>query len=203
MNYFSYAWGIIANPVKTIRRLNDDPKRLLYGFFGVLTLGVLYAATALILWSRGIGVESNWIRIPCEQHYLWQGFFNLPVSIAGWLLTSCVVWLLMPRNTCFCDSRDNVKFDYILAGIGLPYGILVLLLMWLPETLVAIFWPSLCTTPVWKIVSLFRVGFGSLWVLMSIIIAVRETYKSSWVRAIFVGLVGMIAGLVLSVVFIR
>ncbi|NLI98037.1 hypothetical protein GX441_05175 [bacterium] len=212
MNCFSYAWGIIANPVKTIRRLNDDPKRLLYGFFGVLTLGVLYAATALILWSRGIGVESNWIRIPCEQHYLWQGFFNLPVSIAGGLLTSSVIYLIMPRNTrntantckkSFSEFLDNDKFDDVLAAVGLPYGILVLPLMWLPETLVAIFWPSLWTTPVWKIVSLFRVGFGSLWVLMSIIIAVKETCKPSWARAVFVGLVGMIAGLALSIVFIR
>jgi hypothetical protein len=75
--------------------------------------------------------------------------------------------------------------------------------MWLPETVVAMFWPSLWTTSAWRIVSLFRVGLGSLWVLIGLIIAVKETYKPSWVRAIFAGLVGMIAGLSLSVVFIR
>lgn len=195
MKYFVYAWGIIAEPVKTIRRLNEDPKRLLYGFSGVLTLGVLYAATAFILWSRGVGVESNWIRVPTEQHYLWQGFFNLPVSIAGWLITSSVIWLMMPR--------EKVRFDDILAAVGLPYGILVLPLMWLPETLVAVFWPRIWTTSVWKTITLFRVGLGSLWVLAGLVIAVKETYKSSLARTILAALLGMIAGLALSVVFIR
>ena len=197
MSYLKYTVGIIIRPVQTIRSLRRDPNRFTIGLFGVLTLGVLYAATAFLLYARGITPQSeSLLRLPLKTHYLYQGFFNLPVTIVSWLLMGCTVYLTLPRR--------DVRFEDVLAVLGLPYGILVFPLMWLPETVVAIGWLSLwASNPWWLTLTPIRVALGTLWVYIVCVLAIKELYQLSLIRSLLHTLAGLIVGLGTAVIFIR
>lgn len=67
----------------------------------------------------------------------------------------CAVYFSLPRG--------NVRFDDTLAVLGLPYGILVLPLMWLPETIVAIGYPSIWSSDPWQVpFTSIRVALGTI-----------------------------------------
>jgi hypothetical protein len=87
--------------------------------------------------------------------------------------------------------------------MGLPYGILVLPLMWLPETVVVIGRPSVWMTDWWGALTVARVALGTLWVFAGCTLSVREVYKVPVLRAASYTLGGIAAGLALSSVFIR
>jgi hypothetical protein len=191
----NYVIGIVIQPSKTIRRLVKSPDRFKYGLFGVLTLGVLYSLTAFLLSARNIHAAAPFLRLSAETYYFYQGFFNLPVAVASWLLMGTTIYLCIPRPERSC--RD------VLALIGLPYGLLVLPLMWLPETIAVIGWPSVWETRWWTLLTPIRVGLGTAWLYTGCVLAVKELYGLPWVRSCLVTLAGLLVGVGVSVVFIR
>ncbi len=195
MKYLSYATGIVIRPSKTISALIADPDRFKVGLFGVLALGVLYAATAFLLYARGISAVGPFLTLPVDTYYLYEGFFMLPVSLAAWLLMGSTVYLTVPRT--------DVSYRDLLGVIGLPYGILVLPLMWLPETIVVIGWPAVWITDWWSTLTALRVGLGTLWVYAGCTLAVKELYDLSLSRSLLHTLAGLLVGMAASVIFIR
>ncbi len=196
MEYLNYATGIIFHPSKTIRELIEDPRRFKVGLFGVLALGILYAATAFVLYARGVSpVTPPFIRLPVETYYLYQVFFNLPVALAGWLLMGSTIYLTIPR--------PEKTYQDVLGLIGLPYGILVLPFIWLPETLAAIGGASVWYANWWRILTPIRVASGTIWVYLVCAFAVKEFYRLGLTRSLLHTLAGLLAGLSMSLVFIR
>lgn len=196
MKYLSYAVGIIVRPSRTLSALVSDPDRFKVGLFGVLALGVLYGGTELLLYVQGIQPAGKpFLNIPVEKYYLYEGFFNLPVSLAGWLLMGSTIYLTVPGS--------DVSYSDLLGVIGLPYGILVLPLMWLPETVLAVGWPSEWTAGWWTTLTVFRVVLGTLWVYVGCTLAVKRLYGLSLIRSCMHTLAGLAVGIGTSVIFIR
>ncbi len=196
MKYLEYALGIIFRPRKTISGLIDNPHRFQIGFFGVLALGILYAATAFLRYARGmLPLTAPFVRLPLETYYLYEGFFNLPVALAGWVLMGSGIYLTIPQ-------REHSYRD-LLGVIGLPYGVLALPLMWLPETIAAIAGPCIWNTNWWIAMTPVRVAVGTLWLYIVCAFAIREFYGLRLTWSLLYTLVGLIAALSISAVFIR
>jgi hypothetical protein len=135
------------------------------------------------------------LRLSTESYYLYDAIFNFPVTILSWFLFGCTIYLSIPRQ--------DVRFEDTLAVLGLPYGILVLPLMWLPEAVMTICWPSWYHELWWRQLTIVRVVLGTIWLYIGCAIAVKELYKVSLPRSLFHTLIGLIAALVMSIIFLR
>ncbi len=135
------------------------------------------------------------LALPVDRHYFYQGFSNLPVSLASWWLMGSSIDLMAPRA--------DITFRKLLGAIGLPYGILVLPLMWLPDTIVLIGWPWMWMAPWWVAVTPVRVALGTLWVYSSCTLAVKVIYGFSFFRAAPATFMGLVVAIAMSFVFIR
>ena len=107
----------------------------------------------------------------------------------------CTVYLTLPRQ--------GVRFEDVLAILGLPYSILVLPLMWLPETVVVIGYPSFWSSPLWSTLTPIRVVLGTFWVYIVCALAIKTLYKVSLTRSLLHTLAGMTVGGGIAVIFIR
>src|SRR5690242_17588289 len=84
----------VRHPARTWAQLLEDPARLRYGFFAVLTVALAYAVTiAGIAWSGGTP-SPPWVSIPTGEYFKWEALFVVPVTLACWVLASGVVYLL-------------------------------------------------------------------------------------------------------------
>ncbi len=194
--YLEYALGIIISPGKAIAKLINDPYRFKVGLFCVLALGVIYAVTAFRLYSVGIPATTPPVlKLPVDQYYLYEGFFMLPVDLAGWLLMGSTIYLIASKS-----KRD---YKDVLAVLGLPYAILVLPFMWLPETIVAFAWPHVWTSNWWTILTPIRSALGTIWVYIGCVLAVKELYALSLRRSLLLAFAGLIVGLGTCMIFIR
>jgi hypothetical protein len=195
VKYLRYAASIVVRPSKTASALVVDPDHFRVGLLGVLALGVLYSATAFLLYARGVSAAAPFLALPLESYYLYQTLFNLPVALASWLLMGSTLYLIVP-------GRD-ISYRRLLGVVGLPYGILVLPLMWLPETIVVIGWPSVWTASWWVALTPVRVVLGTLWVYAGCTLCVKELYNLSVLRSSLYALAGLLVGIATSLVFIR
>ena len=196
MTYLNYAIGIIIRPQETVKNLTENPNRFKVGLFGVLTLGILYSISCFIGYAQGIHPTGAWLKIPLDSYYLFEGIFMIPVAIASWLLMGCTVYFILPRT--------HLRFEDVLGIIGLPYGILVLPFMWLPEIIISIGFPHLWgSDPVWLTIEPIRVALGTIWVYIICTLAIKELYRISWARALGVTLIGIAVGGGFSGIFIR
>ncbi len=197
MKYLKYALDILIAPKRAILTLIDDPLRFKVGLFSVLALGVLYAVTAFRLYSLGIPatIPPPFLRLPADTYYFYEGFFMIPVDLAGWLLMGSTIYLINSRSTR--DYKD------LLAALGLPYAVLVLPFMWLPETVVAFAWPQVWLSGWWTILTPIRSALGTIWVYIGCVLAVKELYKLSLRRSLLVAFAGLIVGLGTCMIFIR
>ncbi len=195
--YLKYVLDIIIAPQKAILQLVDDPYRFRVGLFSVLALGVLYAVTAFRLYSVGIPatIPPPFLRLPAGAYYFYEGFFMIPVDLAGWLLMGSTVYLI--------HSKSNRDYKDVLAVLGLPYAILVLPFMWLPETVVAFAWPQVWLSDWWTILTPIRSALGTVWVYIGCVVAVKELYKFSLPRSLLIAFAGLIVGLGTCMIFIR
>jgi hypothetical protein len=75
-------------------RLLDDPARLRYGFFAVLSVALGYTLTITgIAWSGGTP-SLPWVAIPPADYFKWEALFVAPVTVLCWVLAGGVVYLL-------------------------------------------------------------------------------------------------------------
>ena len=194
--YSFYALGIIIRPKQTIDNLVKDSNHLKVGLFGVITLGILYSISCFVGYLQGIQPSNSLLRLPLESYYLYEASFMLPVTLASWILGGTIIYFSLPRQ--------GIKYEDVLGVLGLPYGILVLPFMWLPEIIVTIAFPHLWgSDPTWLMVEPVRVALGSAWVYIGCSLAVKELYKLSWRRALLHTLGGLAVAGGFSSVFIR
>ena len=194
--YISYSCRIIIHPKQTISNLVKDPKRLRVGLFGVLTLGILYAISCFLGYLQGIQPSNSLLKLPLESYYLYESYFMLPVTLASWLLGGVAIHFSLPRR--------EIRYKDVLGVIGLPYGILVLPFMWLPEIIVTIGFPYLWgSDPVWLAVEPIRIALGSAWVYIVCTLSIKELYRIGWRRALLHTLLGLAVAGGFSAVFIR
>jgi hypothetical protein len=126
-------------------------------------------------------MASPLLDLPVNKYYMYQTFFTIPVSfLAMGLGTTLAFWFsyIAGSETRFRDFWGPVCVASVIPSF---------FTMWIPETFFIPFLePQHPPAPPYDIV---RIIFGSVWIVILVIIAVKHTAHKNWLKAIIVGLI--------------
>lgn len=191
LTFVRYSANLFVRPRVTLRAMLIDPRRVTFGFLGLITLTAIYLLNISVLIAKGLHpTEPLVLRIPREQYYVYELFFLLPVVIGGAILQAGVARLLARwwgGQSCFED---------LFALFGLNHIVLAIV-MGLPDLAIYILAPDI------------RGGLGphilvgTLWYFLLTILSVKEAERISWSQSIVVAIASFLASGMLSFTYIR
>ncbi len=184
--------GAIVSPVKTMRRLLDDPRGLRRAGLAVLAVGVMYAATSAALGVSGdVPLAPEFLNAGADNYYVWQMLFVIPYAAAAWLLSAGIIRLLGRRTKAGGTFRGAVA----CAGIGVAAP---LFLAWLPSAAWTAFrllgmsqeeWVGILSPPgFWQSLYLFVYTLAGVWAVVLLALGAGLSQKIGAVRAVAAGL---------------
>ena len=93
--FLQYSINLFLRPRVALRELLGDPRRVGFGFLGVLILAIVYFIGISIPIAMDVMHIPKFLvlDIPAEQYYSYERFFILPVGLAGTILTSGAIRL--------------------------------------------------------------------------------------------------------------
>lgn len=201
---FSYILIPIYQPRAKLQSFLNDTSKVLYAFMALFTLGILYTITIYIGYRHGFGaVVKPFLAIPAEQYYFWETFFALPV-----FLMIAIVFAGLCRLIAHIfngsGSFENI-FSIYCISITLP----MFLTMWLPESMLIIFFPSQRATelggfkifPVW--IDALRQIAGIVWPLIITVMGIKISERMNWGKSILAAIIAFVPTALLIVIFIR
>jgi hypothetical protein len=202
--FLYYFFLPIYKPGENLRKLTRDEHKIAYGFWIYFLLGALYTFTVYIGWRNGFGaVTESFIKIPAEEYYFYQTFYQIPIFIFGGILLAGTARLVA---TIF-KGEGTYENLFAISAVALTFP--MFLLLWLPETLLMVVFPDQRLTPLggFDIFPLWfdnlRIILGFVWPLAIIVWGIVISENVSWVKAVLITIVGAIPMVVLITVFIR
>jgi hypothetical protein len=195
---------IAFRPAAVGARMRGRASFLRYGVGGCLVMGVLYTITVLVGYLHGFGaVWEPWLPIPAEEYYLWETFFIIPVYFLVFA-TAAGVMQLLARGLGGAGSFEDT-FAVVALGSIVP----TVVLMWLPETFLLVFFPGLRAEqlggfsflPPWA--DALRQLVVPVWTVAVYTSTLMRTQSLSAFRSLGVVLVGMVPSVLLTLVFVR
>jgi hypothetical protein len=93
--FAAYYAGTALHPERTFKALRDDPRRLRFGTYALLSNAALYTLVYvfLVLGHGRPTVFKPWLAILPEVYYRWDVFLLAPSVVVGWLLAGAVAQL--------------------------------------------------------------------------------------------------------------
>jgi hypothetical protein len=172
----------VFQPFSLFRSLAGTDISYRYGWIYCLGFAFLYSLTALLLYLRGWSpVVSPAIDLPVDKYYLYQTFFTIPVAfLAMGLGTVLAFWF---SHLTGSEARLRDFWGPVCIASIIPS----FFTMWLPETFFIPFLdPQHLPDPPYDMV---RLIFGSVWIVVLVIIAIKQTAHVNWLKAIIIGLI--------------
>ena len=206
LNQFaSYAWGTLVHPNATFEKLLAEAKPIAYGGFSILLVGALYTLTTGIGYMNGFGAYTiPFLPVSPEDYYFYQIFFTIIVFGLCALIFAAVVQFF----SVFVGGKGT--FENVVAVAGFSLYMTIVPFMWIPETIMFVgnlhspLSPLIGTIGLHPALDLFgRQGGTVLWQLIVTIIGVKKVQQYSWLKAMVIGLVGMIFYEVIFWTYIR
>jgi len=185
-------------PVHTLGVLREDPKRLGRSFAVYAFLCVLYTLTVLVAHMRGFGPAVEPIlKIPAENYYFFQVFFQVPFFIVTNIVFAGIVRLLSAM------VKGQGTFEDIFSILCVSFPLPMMITMWIPETVYFLsHQPGPYNyLPFWLDVS--RQIIGILWPLAVAGIGIAKSERIKWYWAALFTAVAAIPMMALMVIFIR
>ncbi len=194
----------IYRPKHSMIQLLEDKHKMGYSFSIFLFLGLIYTLTVFIGYKNGFGaVEEPFIKIPAEDYYFWQMFYQIPLFIIIAILfagTARIIAIPFKGKGAFEDA-----FSICCISLTFP----MFLLLWVPESLLVIIFPDQRLTPLggFKIYPMWfdyiRVLAGIIWPIVIMIMGITISEKVKWSYSLIITLVASIPLTVLIIIFIR
>lgn len=188
-----YAWGTLTHPGATFEKLLAEPKSIAYGSAAIFLIGVLYTLAQFLGYLNGFGPCSQpFLPIPIKEYYFYQTFFTIPVFWLTTLVFSSVVQFL----SVFAGGKG--RFEDCVAVFGFSLHITMIPLMLIPETIMFMFnlhlpGNELCgTTGLGPVADLIRMVGAALWPVIVTFIGLKKVQQYSWLKTLWIGLIGMI-----------
>jgi len=192
----SYFFIPIYQPFFSLKQLLNEKQKLSYALVIYLFLGLLYEISVLVAYSRGLGAQlMPFIKIPAEEYYFWQLFFQIPVFIIIAILYAGLSRLL--AVTFHGTGSFENLFCLICVAITFP----MFFTMWIPESFEFFFFPGRNLFP--DLFHWIRQLIGIIWPLIIVSIGLHKIESISWFASIFITLVAFIPCGVLMVLVIR
>jgi hypothetical protein len=181
-----------------LRELLGDPRRVAFGFLGLLTLAAVYFVGISLALAMKVAQIPQFLvlNIPAEQYYAYERFFILPVGIAGTILSAGVIRLLAR----WWSGQGNFEDLFALLGFSM---IVVAVVMGLPDLLLGLLAGIGFVAPRgWEYVGP-HVWLGTLWYLLLTVLAVKEVERLSWTGSFILALLGFAVNGIVQFIFIR
>ena len=195
--FLQYSINLFLRPRVALRELLGDPRRVGFGFLGVLILAAVYFIGISIPIALNVMHIPKFLvlDIPAEQYYSYERFFILPVGLAGTILTSGAIRLAAHG----WNGEGNFEDLFALLGFGM---IVIAVVMGLPDLVLGILVGTGILTPLdWEYVGP-HVWLGTLWYFLLIVLAVKEAERLSWGKSLLLALVGFVANGTVQFIFI-
>jgi hypothetical protein len=183
-------------PFVGIRELINTSKKLLYGVIIFLFLGIIYTILVQLAYMKGLGAETKpFINIPAEDYYYWQRYYQIILFFITTIIFAGVIALL---SYSIGGSGNFIDLFIILSVCQtLP----MFLTMWVPETILFVWFPGTVITPVW--LDAARQILGIVWPLVITVGGIVIVEKIKWYYAGAFTLIGSIPMTAIMIIFIR
>jgi len=186
----------VYNPVDGISQLIKDRRKLGYSILIFLFLGIIYTISVQLAHSRGISAAVEpIIKIPADEYYYWQRFWQIPFFFVTTIVFSGIVRLLAEA------FGGEGSFVDIFCILSIAQTFPMFLTMWLPETIGFVFFPGMSIMPVW--LDVIRQIAGIIWPLAIVIIGINISENISWWKSLLFTLTGSIPMAAMMVIFVR
>lgn len=179
-------------------------RKIGYALILFITIGVLYTLTVAVGYQRGFGAFTEpFLSIPAEDYYLWESFFAIPVFLLAGIVYAGTARLL---GAAF---RGRGTFESLFAVYAAASTLPIFLTMWLPETILIVFFPEMRLTPLggfaffplW--LDILRQVAGFLWPIVVSTIGIREAEGKDWLTSGMTSLIAFIPTGALILIFVR
>lgn len=199
-----YFTAPVRRPTRGLGPLLEDPHRIGCASLIILFLGIAYAITVLVAYTKGFGaIVPPWLAIPAADYYVWEALFVVPVFFL------LVIVLAGVARLAALIAHGSGSFEANFALFGVATSFPLFLLLWVPETTFIIFLAEhrleplegIGLIPIWADV-VRQVG-AIVWGLVVAVIGLRSAERLRWGATTVVVLLSYIPYGILTMVFIR
>ncbi len=201
--FLHYTADLIVRPRAALRALLDDPRRVGFGYLGLLALAVVYFAgiSAAIALDAPHTPQMPVLNLPPEDYYAYERFYIFPMGLAGVILAAGLIRLVAR------SWNGKGQFEDLFALLGFSI-IIVALVMGVSDLVLNLLVGSrIMSTP-----NLFwdghntrgpHIWLGTLWYLLLTLLAVREAERLGWGKSAALAVIGFAANGAVQFVFMR
>jgi hypothetical protein len=206
--FYFYYLRVFFSPGKAFEAILSHPKRLLFGFYAGLTIIFLYSITlAGNIISGVVPVMPPFIKIPINDYYIYEIFFQGPVFIFGWILSSGLAYLtskLLNGKGSFEDTLSVLGFAMNIPWILTWLIDTIIMSLYLSEFMLQKEWIEMITRPgIWLVFNALYPLISLIWSLVLVFIAISKSQKISGWRTAIVSLFVVLVNQIFITVFIR
>lgn len=190
-----YVFGTLVRPGRTFSLLLKEKRPMAYGLACVLLVGVLYSISVAFGYLNGFGaMVQPFIPIGAKDYYLYETFFTVPAYLLAALTFAAVAQSLSAL------SGGKGRFEDCVAVSGFALYATILPLMWVPETILMVFIPTL-KFPFAPDIA--RQVLTFVWQAAVVTIGVRKAQDLSWGKTVAISAVAYVAYFAIFWTYIR
>ena len=183
-------------PVQGIYELMGHRHKMRYSILIFLFLGIIYTFSVQLAYSKGLGASVEpFLRIPAEEYYFWQRWYQIPFFFLTSILFAGIVRLVA------MGFSGKGTFEDLFCLFCVAQTLPMFLTMWLPETIFFAFFEEATIAPVW--VDVGRQILGILWPLVIMVVGISIIEKIQWHLSALATIIAAIPITTLMVIFIR
>ncbi len=199
-----YFFVSFYQPFETFQIIFKQKRKLGYASLALLTLGMLYTFTLIVGYQNGFGaVVKPFLCIDPEKYYFYETFFGIPV-----FFTIAIVFAGLSRLLASAmggkGSFENNFVIYCTASV-----IPTLLTMWIPETMLMVFFPDARAMPLGGFKNLplwldvLRQVIGIVWPLIISVIGLQVSEKLNVFKSTLIAFHAFVVSAAIMLIFIR
>ena len=154
------------------------------------------SSSVQLAYSRGLGAAVDpFIIIPAKAYYCYQRFWQIPFFFVTTILFAGIVRLLS------IGAKGSGSFEDLFSLFCVSQTFPMFLTMWLPETILFLFFPGKEIIPLW--LDIARQLVGILWSMIIMIIGIVVIEKIKWYYSVLFTIIAAIPITGLMIIFIR
>ena len=186
----------IYQPIKGIQSLLENKRKITYSISIFLFLGIIYTISVQLAYMKGLGANVEpFIKIPANEYYFWQRFYQIPFFFITSIIFAGTVRLL---SIAFSGKG---RYEDLFCIFAIAQTFPMFITMWIPETIYFVFFSKATVMPIWFDIS--RQIIGILWPLVIMILGISVIEKIKWYQSLIVTLIASVPTVLLMVIFIR
>jgi len=186
----------LYKPKVGILLLINHKNKLRFSILIFLFLGIIYTLSVQLAYSRDIrpAVEP-FFKIPVEDYYFYQRYWQILFFFLTTILFAGTLRLL----SALLNGQGNFIDLFCIFCVSQTFP--MFLTMWLPETILFVFYPGKIIKPVW--LDVIRQVIGLIWPLALIVYSVIMIEKLKWYFSLILTLIAAIPIIRLMIIFVR